>query len=839
MTPPHPRATRTPAVPIRPASALLTLAVATAGLVLASPSSAEPGAPGAGGASVPADDSPVLLRLAPGNLDRSELAAALAGVDVVTSTASEVTVLGDPGTRADLEAAGLVVLEQSTYAETLDGAVPPTTGGGTDGADGGSMAPEADGDAADAADVSYPLAARLADRTYETFFGGYRTVDAHAQYLTDLEDAYPELVEVVDYGDSWLKEQGRGGNDLLAVRLTAGADTDGDWEDAGSGKPRFVLGAQTHARELITSEMAWRFVTDVVNGYGTDPDLTRLLETTELWVVPQTNPDGIEVVQEAFAAGVPTNAAGDAVPPASSRAWHRKNLNDTEGGGADPNRYNVDQPGVDLNRNYPTGWGLGVASAIPSDLVYRGSAPFSEPESAEQAALLTTLLGSYEVGPDRPAPADRTGVALTLHAYSDYVMYPYGYDETAPVPNLEELRALGFRQSFGNGFATGKPGEILYSNGGSDLDWAYEQLGVPAYTWEIGNDSTGGFFPAYSRADAFWEASGAGLLYAATAAGDPYVSPRGPSVTGVEVEYGADGALSVSGTASDDTYTTEPSSAGRRPATSPVTEVEVRVRAADGVSAPGVGARVSVAVAPDGVTASFAGSAAPDWDVRARQWVEVRARNEAGFWGPWEARWLEPAPVVLSDVAAGQDFEREIRWLVDSGISTGWDNGDGTAAFRPLAPVARDAVAAFLHRLAGSPAVALPASSPFTDVGPGNEFYAEIVWLSQQGIATGWPTADGRAEFRPLDPIARDAIAAFLHRASGRPEVTLPASSPFADVDPANQFYAEIAWLQQSGIATGWRGNDGTALFQPLAPVARDAFAAFLYRSDLGPVRPG
>lgn len=80
-------------------------------------------------------------------------------------------------------------------------------------------------------------------------------------------------------------------------------------------------------------------------------------------------------------------------------------------------------------------------------------------------------------------------------------------------------------------------------------------------------------------------------------------------------------------------------------------------------------------------------------------------------------------------------------------------------------------------------------------------------------------------------------MAAFLHRAAGSPDVDLPAVSPFDDVTPTTQFYAEISWMHASGISTGWKGNDGTRIYQPLSPVNRDAMAAFLYRfhhHDLG-----
>jgi hypothetical protein len=209
------------------------------------------------------------------------------------------------------------------------------------------------------------------------------------------------------------------------------------------------------------------------------------------------------------------------------------------------------------------------------------------------------------------------------------------------------------------------------------------------------------------------------------------------------------------------------------------------------------------------------GNAAP-W---AAGLVEVQVYAEAG-----------PEPISFVDVAKGDQFFTEISWLARAGISTGWVNPDGAREFRPVTPIARDAMAAFLYRLQGSPDVELPEASPFTDVDPSNPFYEEIVWLAQEEISSGWVQADGTAQFRPYQPIARDAMAAFLHRLDGSPDVDAPAVSPFTDVAPSDAFYAEITWLAQRGIATGWQGNDGTAVFQPLNPVNRDAMAAFLHR---------
>jgi len=195
---------------------------------------------------------------------------------------------------------------------------------------------------------------------------------------------------------------------------------------------------------------------------------------------------------------------------------------------------------------------------------------------------------------------------------------------------------------------------------------------------------------------------------------------------------------------------------------------------------------------------------------------------------------VPPEPVSFVDVAEDNQFFREISWLAERGITRGWDLPDGTKEFRPVTPVARDAMAAFLYRLAvlaGESEFTPPATSPFTDVSTSNQFYREIAWLHDQGISTGWANGDGTFSYRPLAPIARDAMAAFLFRYAEVTSYDAPTVSPFDDVATGNQFYREIAWLEEEGIATGWRdGNDGTTLFRPLSPVNRDAMAAFMYR---------
>ncbi|MDK7742598.1 S-layer homology domain-containing protein [Helcobacillus massiliensis] len=175
---------------------------------------------------------------------------------------------------------------------------------------------------------------------------------------------------------------------------------------------------------------------------------------------------------------------------------------------------------------------------------------------------------------------------------------------------------------------------------------------------------------------------------------------------------------------------------------------------------------------------------------------------------------------TFKDVPRSHMFSTEIEALANKGILRGWPDG----TYRPSVAVNRDAIIAFMYRVAGSPAYTPPARSPFVDVPTNSQFYREISWAYATGLSTGWTTRRGR-EFRPLQPVNRDAIAAFLFRSSGDP-LPVAKTAPFRDVPRTSQFAREITWMKSADISTGW--PDGT--FRPLVATNRADMAAFIYR---------
>ena len=141
-------------------------------------------------------------------------------------------------------------------------------------------------------------------------------------------------------------------------------------------RPAVVYQATQHAREWITPEMVRRLLHHYLDGYGRDRELTKIIDTTDLWFIPVVNVDGYDYT---FTEG--------------NRLW-RKNLRDNDGDGQI-----TAQDGVDLNRNFPYKWGYDNEGSSPEPIseTYRGPSPGSEPETQAQIRLYDRIRPKYAI----------------------------------------------------------------------------------------------------------------------------------------------------------------------------------------------------------------------------------------------------------------------------------------------------------------------------------------------------------------------------------------------------------------------------------------------------------
>ncbi|GAA0264935.1 M14 family zinc carboxypeptidase [Saccharothrix mutabilis subsp. mutabilis] len=348
----------------------------------------------------------------------------------------------------------------------------------------------------------------------ETYYGGYRTVNAQYAHLDAVASQYSSLATVVDYGDSWRKTQGSGGYDLRAICITK--KNAGDCALSPTApKPRFFVMGQLHARELTTGDMAYRWIDHLTQGYGTDAEVTALLDSTEVWVVPIANPDGVNIVQQ-----------GGNTP-----RYQRKNANTTNGSNCSGT--SSSHIGVDLNRNTDSHWGGAGTSSNPCDQTYKGPSANSEVETKALQALWRNLYKDRRgTGTTDAAPADTTGVVISMHSYSNLVLFPWGWTTSYKTGNDAALRGMAQEMArIAGGWQYGQPGEVLYNAAGATDDWVYDDLGTASFVWEIGPGSgtCSGFFPAFScQTSTFWPKVKPMLMYSAKKAANPYGGAGNP-----------------------------------------------------------------------------------------------------------------------------------------------------------------------------------------------------------------------------------------------------------------------------------------------------------------------
>jgi hypothetical protein len=263
-----------------------------------------------------------------------------------------------------------------------------------------------------------------------------------------------------------------------------------------------------HARELATAEISWNWIDYLVAGYGTDPTITSLLDTTELWVIPVLNPDGRKIVEGG----------------GNSPYYQRKNANNTRGSCSNPPT-SSNQYGVDLNRNATFHWGGVGSSSTACSQTYKGVSAASEPETQAAQGLFNSLFADRRGSAiTDAAPATTTGTFMTYHSYAGLVLYPWG-DNNSLAPNGAKLRTLAQKLASYNGYTSGQGGNVLYQTTGTTDDDLYGRLGVAAFTTELGAAGTScdGFMPAYSCVGSrFWPQERQSLIALAQAAAGPY-----------------------------------------------------------------------------------------------------------------------------------------------------------------------------------------------------------------------------------------------------------------------------------------------------------------------------
>jgi murein tripeptide amidase MpaA len=333
----------------------------------------------------------------------------------------------------------------------------------------------------------------------------YRYADL-TEILHTYAEEFPQLVSLQSIGKSYESR------DIWLLTVTNFATgTDGD-------KPALWVDGNIHATELAPSSVCLYLLQTLVTGYGTQPHITRCLDTRVFYICPRVNPDGAELALadkpkfirsstrpypyegEREDGLVMEDMDGDGRIlqmriPDPNGAWKVCSIEPrllilrepTETGGEyyrllpegeienyDGVQISIQPPkeGLDLNRNFPSGW--------RQEQEQLGAGPY--PASEAEVRSLVDFITSHP---------NITG-AIAFHTFSGVILRPFSHksDDELPTKDLRLYQQIGDKATE----LTQYPAVSVFHEFRYDLkdfitgafgDWAYEHQGVFAWTVEV------------------------------------------------------------------------------------------------------------------------------------------------------------------------------------------------------------------------------------------------------------------------------------------------------------------------------------------------------------------
>ena len=258
---------------------------------------------------------------------------------------------------------------------------------------------------------------------HSSFFETYHTYDEIQIYLVDV-DANFKYVTLENLG---LTYEGR---NITAIKIC--------YDGACGLKPALYIQCNIHAREWITCATCLYIINELTaNRHENEP----FLKAVDWYILPLLNADGY------------------AYSWSNQRLW-RKTRAPTKVPGCF---------GVDLNRNWDDHFRM--THHEPCSIEYEGPRPFSEPDTK---AASDFILAHREIV-----------YFQDLHAFAEYILYPYGYTSDS-CRDSSELKDLALRgaAAMNRKFWVAPVSQLPYNVSGVSIDWAYNAAGIK-YSFSI------------------------------------------------------------------------------------------------------------------------------------------------------------------------------------------------------------------------------------------------------------------------------------------------------------------------------------------------------------------
>ncbi|KAI5274142.1 Carboxypeptidase A1 [Manis pentadactyla] len=278
-------------------------------------------------------------------------------------------------------------------------------------------------------------------RSTGTFsYATYHTLEEIYDFMDMLVAEHPQLVSKLQIGNTYE------GRPIYVLKFSTG----------GNNRPAIWIDTGIHSREWVTQASGVWFAKKITEDYGQDPAFTAILDTMDIFLEIVTNPDGF------------------AFTHSKNRLW-RKTRSITPGSSC---------VGADPNRNWDAGFGMAGASGNPCSETYHGQFANSE---VEVKSIVDFVKDHGNIK-----------AFISIHSYSQLLLYPYGY-KTEPAPDQNELDRVAksavtaLASLYGTKFTYGSIIKTIYQASGSTVDWTYSQGIKYSFTFELRDTGRYGF----------------------------------------------------------------------------------------------------------------------------------------------------------------------------------------------------------------------------------------------------------------------------------------------------------------------------------------------------------
>ncbi|KAM3960497.1 zinc carboxypeptidase [Aphomia sociella] len=257
----------------------------------------------------------------------------------------------------------------------------------------------------------------------EVYFDTCLTLNNIYNYFDYLSTNRSDIVSKITIGESFE------GRSIPGIKISR-----------GSPKRAFVLAGGEIGADCLSPTFLTYITRELIE--GDDPEALAASEEFEWHIIPVINPDGF-VYSQNF-----------------DRLWIKNRRQDQ----LVPN-------GVDLTKNWNSYWGIHGGSYDNSHDNYIGPGPFSEPETRDVSAYITTL------GP-------RLSGLLSFRTFGQRLLIPFAHT-TAQLYNYEEMitiarRSLGsLSVKYNTQYLAGTPREFTDSYTGTIGDWVKYRFNPP------------------------------------------------------------------------------------------------------------------------------------------------------------------------------------------------------------------------------------------------------------------------------------------------------------------------------------------------------------------------